>query len=163
MAAKNQEFTFSVEQFTTDQLALFQESFVFYAAQVNKSADHLTHKEVPFVLRSCGILVDSTDEEKIRQEGSNNVNFPNFLTIAARCMTPKTTDESLIECFRRFDPSNKGSIPTAEFKHALTTLGDPFSAEEVDQFVKDADSGGSINYKDYAKRLLVEASDIKKL
>jgi len=153
----------TVDKFTTDDLALFQEAFQFYAAQVGESADHITLKELPMVLRSVGIPVDFSDEERMKSELSGNIVFPVFLTAAARCYKQRETNQSLTDAFARFDPAGKGSIPTADFKHALTTLGDPFTAEELDGFLKEADSGGNVNYKDYAPKLLASASDSKKL
>eukprot|EP01101_Sappina_pedata_P012468 TRINITY_DN858_c0_g1_i1.p2 TRINITY_DN858_c0_g1~~TRINITY_DN858_c0_g1_i1.p2 ORF type:complete len:171 (-),score=103.93 TRINITY_DN858_c0_g1_i1:134-625(-) len=154
---------FSVDDFTTQQLALFKEAFDIFAQQVDKKGDKITFKELPNVLRSCGILVSFSDLDAIAKDlGTTNFfDFSDFLALAARSNKPQMNEEVLVAAFRRFDPSGKGSIPVAEFRHAMGALGDILSNEELDQFIKEADQGGAINYRDYAKRLLIEAADSK--
>jgi len=158
-----EEKPFSVENFSNQQLVLFKEAFTIFAAQINKKADYITMKELGSVLRSCGILVSFTDLDIISKEFGNTkqFDFPDFLALAARSNKPNVNETTLVEAFKRFDYANKGSIPVADFKHVMSTLGDILTNDEVDQFVKEADQGGNINYKDYAKRLITEGTDTK--
>jgi len=89
--------------------------------------------------------------------------LPAFYAAATLYGKSKVTEETLKNSFKRFDSAGKGSIPCPEFKHALTTLGDVFTAQEVEEFLKEADTGGVINYNEYAKKLLAEATDTKKI
>lgn len=44
--------------------------------------------------------------------------------------------------FRVFDKDGNGFITAAEFKHFMTTMGEKFSEEEVDEIIKEVDKDG---------------------
>jgi len=122
---------FSVENFTTPQLALLKEAFTIFAQQINKKGDYITVKELPNVLRSCGILVSFSDLEAITKEFGNTkqFDFADFLALSARSMKPNVNEDTLTAAFKRFDYANKGTIPVSDFKHVMSTLGDVLTSE----------------------------------
>jgi len=124
--AAEKEKPFSVENFSTPQLALLKEAYTIFAQQINKKGDYITVKELPNVLRSCGILVSFSDLEEITKEFGNTkqFDFADFLALAARSMKPNVNEETLTAAFRRFDYANKGTLPISDFKHVMSTLGD---------------------------------------
>jgi len=152
---------FSIGDFSNDQLKLFKEAFSIYAGQINKKADYITVKELPDVMRSVGVLVSFNEVDAYTKEFgvTKQFDFADFLALSARSMKPPDNEETLIAAFRRFDPSGKGTIPVADFKHVMTTIGDVLTNDEIDQFIKEADQGGNINYKEYARRLITEGTD----
>lgn len=44
--------------------------------------------------------------------------------------------------FRVFDKDGNGFITAQEFKHFMTTMGEKFSEEEVDEIIKEVDKDG---------------------
>ncbi len=44
--------------------------------------------------------------------------------------------------FRVFDKDGNGSITADEFKHFMTTMGEKFSEEEVDEIIHEVDKDG---------------------
>lgn len=40
-----------------------------------------------------------------------------------------------------FDKDGSGAITSAEFKHFMTTMGEKFSEEEVDEIIAEVDKG----------------------
>lgn len=66
--------------------------------------------------------------------------------------TNKETDESLIRlAFKVFDKDGNGYITAQEFKHFMTTMGEKFSEEEVDEIIKEVDKDGDeqIDYEEF--------------
>lgn len=44
--------------------------------------------------------------------------------------------------FRVFDKDGNGFITAQEFKHFMTTMGERFTEEEVDEIIKEVDRDG---------------------
>ena len=57
-------------------------------------------------------------------------------------------EEDVISAFKVFDSGNYGYLSCAEFKHILTSLGDKFTEEEVEEVFREANlkSDGKLNY-----------------
>lgn len=62
-------------------------------------------------------------------------------------------EEEVIRAFKVFDKDNKGYLSCAEFKHILTTLGDKFSSDEVDEVFREANlkPDGRLDYVDFVE------------
>ena len=64
---------------------------------------------------------------------------------------PRDSEEKLLRAFRTLDPDNKGYVEAEKVRTLLTTHGERFSQEEIDDFLNfavDADSG-LLHYEDY--------------
>src|SRR4051812_5465212 len=61
-----------------------------------------------------------------------------------------------LEAFTVFDVHNTGKISPDELKSILTSMGEQFSATEVDQLLKDAviDADGKIDYQQWTNKLI---------
>ena len=59
------------------------------------------------------------------------------------------TPEEAREAFRVFDKNNDGFISTIDLRNILTTLGENFTDEQIEQMLKEADSDndGKVNSK----------------
>ena len=70
----------------------------------------------------------------------------------------KDTDtyEELYEALKLFDEDKDGKLSVQEFRYAMTQMGDQMKEEEVDDMIKEADSGqtGYVEIKEYTKFLL---------
>uniref|UniRef100_A0A0N5AQB5 EF hand n=1 Tax=Syphacia muris TaxID=451379 RepID=A0A0N5AQB5_9BILA len=58
-------------------------------------------------------------------------------------------------CFRVFDKDGNGYITAQEFKHFMTTMGEKFSEEEVDEIIREVDKDGDeqINYEEFVQMI----------
>ena len=65
---------------------------------------------------------------------------------------PLDVDE-IGESFKMFDKDDNGMITKVELQHILTSMGDRLTAEEAEEFVKeaDADKDGNIKYMDFLR------------
>lgn len=77
------------------------------------------------------------------------VDFPEFLTMMARTLGRKESEEELLEVFAVFDKEGNGFISAAELRHVMTNLGEKLTDEEVDEMIKEADldGDGMVNYE----------------
>ena len=62
--------------------------------------------------------------------------------------------EKLIEAFEAFDNDKSGRVSTDAMVVVLTSLGDPFTAEELREFVADADEDGTIDYRKFVNNVI---------
>jgi len=96
-------------------------------------------------------LADMVNE--IDARGSGFFTFPEFLHVMTRKFKPPHSEEEVISAFRVLDKSGSGSISADELSKILSSLGEPLSAGELEEFRKIA-GGGSINYAEFVKKIL---------
>ena len=53
--------------------------------------------------------------------------------------------------FRVFDKDGNGYITAQEFKHFMTTMGERFSEEEVDEIIREVDKDGDEEVRHHNK------------
>merc|ERR1711933_625937 len=86
------------------------------------------------------------------------IDFPEFLSLMARCHQDTDTEEELIEAFKVFDRDGNGFISAAEVRHVMTNLGEKLTDEEVDEMIREADvdGDGQINYEEFVKMMMAK-------
>jgi len=160
-ARQQQAFTMAmegnVEQLTDDQIAEFKEAFSLF----DKDGDgQITTKELGTVMRS---LHQNPTEAELREminevdrDGSNTIDFPEFLSMMARKMKDTESEEEIREAFRVFDKNGDGMISAVELRHVMTNLGEKLLDEEVDEMLNEAevDDNGNINYHEFVKMMM---------
>lgn len=96
--------------------------------------------------------------KELDPHGTNNVSFADFLVLMERVppMDPAEAERELMEAFRVFDREGKGSIPTAELRHIVTSLGEKLTEAEADEMMADADPDktGQVDYSRFIKKML---------
>ena len=62
----------------------------------------------------------------------------------------------MIKAFAVFDADNSGKVSVDVLRLVLTTLGDRFSEEEMEELVSEADMSGEgvVNYEDFVKKIV---------
>lgn len=77
------------------------------------------------------------------------VDFPEFLTMLARTLNNRESEEDLLEAFAVLDKEGSGYISVAELRHVMINLGEKLSDQEVNEMVReiDVDGEGRINYR----------------
>jgi len=146
-----------VDQLTEAQIAEFKEAFNLF----DRDGDgNISTQELGTVIRSLGAnptnaeireLISEVDEER-----TGLIDFPTFLTLAARQLQNVRGEDVVLAAFRVFDKENSGFVTAADIRHVLLTLGETLTADEVDRMIAEADTGktGKINYVEYAKVLI---------
>jgi len=94
---------------------------------------------------------------QVGANGNGTIDFPEFLSMMARKMKDKDTEEELIKNFKVLDLDGNGFISAAELRHGMMTLGEEITEEDVQELVvsHDDDGDGQINYKEFVKMMRV--------
>lgn len=93
---------------------------------------------------------------EVDKDGSNAIDFPEFVKMMARKMKDTESEEEIVDAFKVFDKNGDGLISTVELRHVMTNLGEKLSEEEVDEMLEEADidANGNINYNDFVKMMM---------
>jgi calmodulin len=139
------------------QIAEFKEAFSLF----DKDGDgQITTKELGTVMRS---LHQNPTEAELREmisevdkEGSNAIDFPEFVNLMARKMKDTDSEDEIKEAFKVFDKDGNGFISATELRHVMTNLGEKLTDEEVDEMIREADEDqdGQINYEEFVKMMM---------
>ena len=123
-------------------------------------------REIGTIVRHLGIcpteielrdLITECEEE----EPTGFIRFEKFERMMSRVLLetqyPRDSEEKLLRAFRTLDPNNNGYVEAEKIKTLLTTHGERFSQEEMDDmlsFGSDAESG-HFHYEDYVMQVTV--------
>lgn len=71
-------------------------------------------------------------------------------------LPPRILNGLLMQNLQVFDKSGSGLVSAAELRHVMTNLGEPLTAEEVDELIGGAElnDDGTIQYQDFVRDLL---------
>ncbi|KAJ3046513.1 Dynein regulatory complex protein 8 [Rhizophlyctis rosea] len=123
----------------------------------NKTCDI---REVGTIIRSLGIY---PSEESLRgwikemeeDEPTGYVTHEKFFRVAFRILTStsyvRDDEEKLFRAFQALDTENKGFLLPDDLRAAMTTEGEAFSTEEIDEMLMACTdpAEGKIYYEDY--------------
>ena len=80
-----------------------------------------------------------TLQAKADGENAGKIDFETFKDFIFEGKKIQKTDEEIEAAFRVFDNGQqRGLIDVESFRHALTTLGDKMTREEVDEIIREA-------------------------
>ncbi|KAG8078248.1 hypothetical protein GUJ93_ZPchr0007g3346 [Zizania palustris] len=147
------------DQLTEEQVAEFKEAFSLFDKDGNGS---ITTDELGTVMRSLG--QNPTEVElkdmiaEVDADGSNTVDFQEFLGLMARKMKDTDSEEELREAFRVFDKNQDGFISADELGKVMANLGERLSNEEIREMIRgaDVDGDGQINYDEFVKCMVAK-------
>ena len=92
------------------------------------------------VLRSCGLSPSEADLQKIQQQVGRKIDFETLVQIIQNFKaTNRETEEDIREALRVFDKDGTNYVSVAELKHAMISLGERLTEEEVDELIREAD------------------------
>ena len=121
-------------------------------------------REIGTIVRHLGIcpaemelrdMITEIEEE----EPTGFIRFERFERMMTKVLMevqyPRDAEDKLLKAFRTLDPDNKGSIEADRVRSLLTTHGERFTQEEIDDFLNfavDAESG-LLHYEDYVMHI----------
>lgn len=140
-----------------EELAELQEVFALFCG---KDKTEMPIDEVGIIMRGMGANPINEELEAIQKEhGNNDVDFATLVTFMEKSFKEKkqATPDEVIESFSCFDESESGKVNVRDIKNILTDLGEPFTAEEMEEFIGAAepDGDGNIDYKGTSHFLVV--------
>ena len=117
-------------------------------------------REIGTIVRHLGIcpteielrdLITECEEE----EPTGFIRFERFERMMSRVLLenqyPRDSEEKLLRAFRTLDPNNNGYVEAEKVRTLLTTHGERFSPEEIEDFLNFAvdSESGLLHYEDY--------------
>ncbi|CAF0884261.1 unnamed protein product, partial [Didymodactylos carnosus] len=121
----------------SDEVRQYREAFSLFDKDHD---DIIAPQELGIVLRSCGLSPSEADLQKIQQQVGRKIDFDTFVKIAKDFKANnKETEEDIREAFRVFDKDGTGYVSVSELKHAMISLGERLTEEEVDELTREAD------------------------
>ena len=93
------------------------------------------------------------------EEPTGFIRFEKFERMMSRILLenqyPRDSEDRLIRAFRTLDTENKGYVEAEKLRSLLTTHGERFSQEEIDEFLNFAvdPESGVMHYEDYISQV----------
>ena len=95
--------------------------------------------------------------EITRGVSGDQVDFDGFCELlSAKFVTNAEAEAEIRESFKIFDKNGSGLISAAELRHVMTNLGEPLTAEEVEEIISavELDDQGMLNYDEFIGHLM---------
>eukprot|EP00096_Caligus_rogercresseyi_P013108 TRINITY_DN576_c0_g1_i1.p1 TRINITY_DN576_c0_g1~~TRINITY_DN576_c0_g1_i1.p1 ORF type:complete len:175 (+),score=68.23 TRINITY_DN576_c0_g1_i1:77-601(+) len=143
--------------FNQDQISEFKEAF----NMIDQNRDGFICKEdLHDMLASLG--KDPTDEylEAMISDAPGNINFTMFLTLFGERLQGTDPEDVIKNAFGCFDEENAGVMHEDRLRELLTTMGDRFTDEEVDEMYREAPiKSGMFDYIEFTRILKYGAKE----
>ncbi|CAM2106508.1 unnamed protein product [Caretta caretta] len=144
--------------FDQSQIQEFKEAF----NMIDQNRDGFIDKEdLHDMLASLG--KDPTDAylDAMMNEAPGPINFTMFLTMFGEKLNGTDPEDVIRNAFACFDEEATGVIQEDYLRELLTTMGDRFTDEEVDELYREApiDKKGNFNYMEFTRILKHGAKD----
>jgi len=137
--------------FSQDQIQEFKEAF----NMIDHNRDGFIDKEdLHDMLASLG--KDPTDDylEGMMNEAPGPINFTMFLTLFGERLQGTDPEEVIKNAFGCFDEENLGTITEDRLRELLTTIGDRFTDDDVDDMYREAPiNNGMFDYIEFTRIL----------
>uniref|UniRef100_A0A0K0E0A2 EF-hand domain-containing protein n=1 Tax=Strongyloides stercoralis TaxID=6248 RepID=A0A0K0E0A2_STRER len=150
--ARPQRATSNVfSMFDQAQIQEFKEAF----NMIDQNRDgFIDVNDLQDMFSSLGKEVTEDFLNKMVAEAPGAINFTMFLTLFGEKLTGTDPENVIRNAFICFDPDNKGWIPEDYLRDLLTTMGNRYSHEEVDELFRDAPiKDGKFFYNEFTTML----------
>lgn len=150
--ARPQRYTSNVfSMFSQAQIQEFKEAFNL----IDQNHDGFIERDDLFdTLMSLGKNPSEREIEEMLSQAPGQLNFTMFLTMFGERMTGTDPEDVIKNAFALFDPDQTGNIPEDKFRELLTTMGDRWSEDQVDELFNGAPiKDGLFNYTEFTKTL----------
>ena len=123
-------------------------------------------REMGTIVRHLGICPTEIElrdmiTECEEEDPTGFISFARFERMMSRVLLenqyPRDSEEKLLRAFRTLDPNNNGYVEAEKIKTLLTTHGERFSPEEIEDFINFAvdSESGLLHYEDYVMQVSV--------
>ncbi|KRY28383.1 putative myosin regulatory light chain [Trichinella spiralis] len=143
--------------FSQAQIQEFKEAF----NMIDQNRDGFIDKEdLHDMFASLGKDVSDDVLDSMINESPGTINLTVFLTLFGEKMTGTDPEEVIRNAFQCFDEEGTGYIKEEYLRELLTTMGDRYTNEQVDELFKDAPiKNNFFNYVEFARMLKHGAVD----
>mmetsp|Transcript_40561 Transcript_40561/g.75528 ORF Transcript_40561/g.75528 Transcript_40561/m.75528 type:complete len:153 (+) Transcript_40561:48-506(+) len=142
------------EFFTEEQIAEYKSAFDDYDIDGGGS---ISTAELGTAMRALGAC-PSDDQlfqwiNDVDKDGNGELDFQEFLNLMGK-MVGADPYEELVDALKVFDRQGEGNVSVKELKHVLTRTGDVLTAEEVDEWLVQAEvtEDGQINIERFLEQ-----------
>lgn len=143
--------------FTQHQVQEFKEAFQL----IDQDKDGFISKaDIRATFDSLGRLCTDAELDSMVAEAPGPINFTMFLTIFGDRIAGTDEEDVIVNAFNMYD-EGEGKCKEETLKRALTTWGEKFSQEEVEEALSEApiDKNGLIDIKKFAQILTKGAEE----
>ncbi|RXN00441.1 Myosin regulatory light polypeptide 9 [Acipenser ruthenus] len=144
--------------FDQSQIQEFKEAF----NMIDQNRDGFIDKEdLHDMLASLGKNPTEEYLEAMMNEAPGPINFTMFLTMFGEKLNGTDPEDVIRNAFACFDEEGTGAIQEDYLRELLTTMGDRFTDEEVDELFREApiDKKGNFSYVEFTRILKHGAKD----
>lgn len=137
--------------FDQAQIQEFKEAF----NMIDQNRDGFIDKEdLGDMLASLGKNPTDAQLDEMVSGAQGPINFTMFLTMFGEKLNGTDPEDVIKNAFACFDEDGKGFIQEDRLRELLTTMGDRFTDEEVDEMFRDAPiKKGNFNYLEFTRIL----------
>jgi Ca2+-binding EF-hand superfamily protein len=129
---------------------------------IDQNRDGLIDKEdLHDMLASLGKKPEDNLLEGMMNEAPGPINFTMFLTLFGKKLQGTDPEDVIRNAFACFDENNSGVLHEQRLRELLTTIGERFSDEDVDDMFREApiDKNGMFDYIEFTRILKHGAKD----
>ncbi|XP_072045775.1 myosin regulatory light polypeptide 9-like [Amphiura filiformis] len=137
--------------FDQAQIQEFKEAF----NMIDQNRDGFVDKEdLHDMLASLGKNPTEGYLDDMMSMAPGPINFTMFLTLFGEKLNGTDPEDVILNAFACFDEENVGHINEDNLRELLTTMGDRFTEEEVDEMFREAPiKKGHFNYREFVRIL----------
>jgi len=138
--------------FDQNQIQEFKEAFNMIDANKDQLIDQADLAEI---YASLGKNPTDKELDDMIKMAPGPINFTMFLTMFGEKLMGTDPEDVIKNAFQCFDDNGDGKINDEYLRELLTTMGDRFTDDQVDQLFHDApiSSNGDFNYVEFTKQL----------
>ncbi|CAG2179469.1 unnamed protein product, partial [Oppiella nova] len=103
-------------------------------------------KDLKFAIRSLGFEPKKEEikkmVEQIDRNASGFIGYEDFLSVMAKRLAEKDTNDEIMKAFSLFDCDKSGTISLDNLKRVAKELGETISDDELNEMIVEADRDG---------------------
>jgi len=143
--------------FDQDQIQEFKEAF----NMIDQNRDgFIEHDDLRDMLASLGKEASDEYLDEMMNQAPGAINFTMFLTLFGERLQGTDPEDVIKNAFACFDETNVGMLHEDYLREILTTLGDRFTHDEVNDMYKEAPiRNGQFDYVEFTRILKHGAKD----
>ena len=137
--------------FDQSQIQEFKEAF----NMIDQNRDgFIDQADLQEMFASLGKEVNEQFLDEMVNQAPGQINFTMFLTLFGEKLTGTDPEDVIRNAFQCFDENNSGVISEDRLRELLTTMGDRYTHDQVDELFRDAPiKNGMFDYVEFTRML----------